>query len=112
VTVRRLLSLAAVVAVAAALAVPALASTKTIKVGDDYFVRAGRPPVVTVSKGTTVKWVWRGKIIHNVVAKSGPQRFRSKTQVTGSFSKKFTKGGTYNIVCEIHTGMAMTLKVH
>ncbi|HET7429355.1 MAG TPA: plastocyanin/azurin family copper-binding protein [Gaiellales bacterium] len=107
----KLLALAAAAATAAALAVPALAATRTIKVGDDYFVRAGTPPTVTVKKGTTVKWVWRGKVIHNVVARSGPQRFRSKTQVTGSFAKRFTKRGTYNIVCEIHTGMAMKLKV-
>ena len=108
---RKILSLAAAGAAAAALAVPALAATKTVKVGDDYFVRAGSKPTVTVTKGTTVKWVWRGKVIHNVVAKSGPQRFRSRTQVTGSFSKKFTKAGKYSIVCEIHTGMAMTLRV-
>jgi plastocyanin len=108
---RRLAALTAVVGAAAALAVPALAATKSIKVGDDYFVRAGRPPVVTVSKGTTVKWVWRGKIIHNVYAR-GPVNFHSATQVKGTYSKKLTKRGTYAIVCKIHTGMAMTLKVH
>jgi plastocyanin len=109
--IRRLATFTAIAGAVAAVAVPALAATKTIKVGDDYFVRAGRPPVVTVAKGSTVKWVWRGAIIHNVVG-HGPVNFRSKTQDKGTFSKKFTKRGTYRIVCEIHTGMAMTLKVH
>lgn len=108
---KKILALTATAGAAAALAVPADAATRSIKVGDNYFVRSGSRPTVTVKRGTTVTWVWRGKVIHNVVAKSGPQRFRSKTQVTGRFSKRFTKRGTYRIVCEIHTGMAMTLKV-
>jgi plastocyanin len=107
-----LLSAAALLAVAA-VAVPALAATRSVKVGDDYFVSKGSKPTVSVKAGTTVKWVWAGKAPHDVVVTSGPQKFRSgNAQVKGSYSKKVTKKGTYKIVCTIHQpSMAMTLKV-
>jgi plastocyanin len=93
--------------VAAALAVPALGATKSIALRDTFF----SPKSVTVSKGTTVKWVWRGKLAHNVTVKSGPVKFHSRTITNGSFSKRLTKAGTYRIVCTIHPGMNLTLKV-
>lgn len=97
----------AALALAAALAVPALAGTKTINIGDNFF----KPKTVTVSKGTTVKWNFKGKVAHNVTVTKGPQKFHSTTRSSGSFSHKMTKKGTYSIICTIHPGMAMTLKV-
>lgn len=108
---RKLLALTAATGVTAALAVPALAATKTVKVGDDYFVKSSGRPTVSVKKGTKVKWNWTGKSAHNVFVTKGPQRFQSKTFAKGSFSHKMTKKGTYSIVCTIHSGMEMTLKV-
>jgi plastocyanin len=98
---------AAVVA-AGALAVPALAATKSVQVKDDKFVASS----ITVKKGTTVKWTWKGKAPHDVSVTKGPAKFKSKVQTSGSFSKKLTKAGTYSIVCTIHApGMKMTIKV-
>jgi plastocyanin len=98
----------AAVAVAGALAVPALAATKTVQVKDNKFVAKS----ITVSKGTTVKWVWRGDAPHDVTVTKGPAKFKSKVQTSGSFAKKLTKKGTYSIVCTIHApGMKMTVKV-
>lgn len=92
-----------------ALAVPSLASsTKTVSVKDNVF----GPKSITVRKGTTVRWVWHGKAPHNVTVTRGPQRFRSKTQVRGNFSKRLTKKGTYTILCTIHApSMKMTIHV-
>jgi plastocyanin len=105
---KRLLAvLTAVAIVAAALAIPALAATRTITVGDNFF----KPASVTVAKGTTVKWVWKGKIAHNVTVKTGPVKFKSATMPKGTYSKRLTRKGTYAIVCTIHPGMKMTLKV-
>jgi plastocyanin len=106
---KKILAGAAAVAVAAgALAVPALAATKTVQVKDDKFVASS----ITVSKGTTVKWVWKGKAPHNVKVTKGPAKFASTTQVKGTYSKKLTKKGTYSILCTIHApGMKMTVKV-
>jgi plastocyanin len=93
-------------------AAPAAAATKNVKIGDDYFVRAGNPPTVTVSRGTTVKWNWRGRRQHNVLVRSGPASFQSALKRSGSYKRKLRKRGTYKIVCSIHEpDMAMTLKV-
>jgi plastocyanin len=105
----KLVAAGAATAVAAgALAIPAFAATKTVQVKDDVFV-ANR---ITVKKGTTVKWVWKGKAPHNVKVTKGPARFASTTQTKGTFSKKLTKKGTYTILCTIHApGMKMTITV-
>lgn len=106
---KKLIAAGAATAVAAgALAIPAFAATKTVQVKDDKFVASS----ITVSKGTTVKWVWKGKAPHNVTVTKGPAKFKSTTQVKGSYSKKLTKKGTYTLLCTIHApGMKMTIKV-
>jgi plastocyanin len=104
---KRTFALLAALALVGALAVPALGATKSIALRDTFF----SPKSVTVKKGTTVKWVWRGRLPHNVTVKKGPVKFHSSTKTKGSFSKKLTKRGTYRIVCTIHPGMNLTLKV-
>ena len=106
----RILPLALILAIA--LAAPAAAAPRNVKVGDDYFVRAGSPPTVSVKKGTTVKWNWTGRRQHNVVVQRGPVSFQSKLKRSGSYSRRMRRVGTYKIVCSIHQpDMAMTLKV-
>jgi plastocyanin len=96
------------VVTAGALAVPALAATKSVQVKDNKFVAKS----ITVKKGTTVKWVWKGKAPHDVSVTKGPAKFKSSVKTSGSFSKKLTKAGTYTIVCTIHApDMRMTIKV-
>jgi plastocyanin len=106
---KKLVAVGAATAVAAgALAIPALAATTSVQVKDKKFVAKS----ITVSKGTTVKWVWRGKAPHNVKVTKGPAKFSSTTQVKGSFSKKLTKKGTYTILCTVHApDMKMTIRV-
>jgi plastocyanin len=106
---RKLLAVA-VTATMLVLAVPALAATRTVKVGDNWFVRDGGVPTVTVSKGTTVKWVWKGSKPHNVHALSGPRRFASPVQKSGTFKKKLPKG-TYKIVCDVHGAGDQSMKL-
>jgi plastocyanin len=94
------------------LAAPAAAATRNVKVGDDYFVRRGSVPTVSVFKGTTVKWNWAGSRQHNVVVVSGPVKFQSALKRSGSFKRKMRRTGTYRIQCSIHApDMAMTLRV-
>ena len=107
----RMLPLVLIAALLAA-AAPAAAATRNVKIGDDYFVRAGSPPTITVYRGTTVRWNWRGYRQHNVVAQSGPSSFQSALRRSGSYSRKMRRVGTYKIVCSIHQpDMAMTLRV-
>jgi len=74
---RKLLVAVLIAAAFAVLAVPALAATRSVKLGDDYFVRKGSVPTVTVKKGTKVTWRWSGKDMHNVAVTRGPAKFRS-----------------------------------
>jgi plastocyanin len=91
---------------------PAAAKTRSVKVGDDFFVRKGSAPTVSVKKGVTVKWRWTGNDQHNVVVQKGPTSFQSALKTKGTFKKKMTKKGTYTIICNIHApDMRMKLKV-
>src|SRR5687768_13602302 len=96
---RKLLALVLAGALAGVLAASALAATKTVKVGDVYFVKRGTPQTVTVSKGTTVKWTWVGNLPHNVKVTKGPVKFTSPTQTSGTYKRKMRKRGTYKLVC-------------
>jgi plastocyanin len=116
---RKLIVLTVVAVCAAVVAVPAFASTKTIKLGNtgatsNWFIsKAKNHGTVTVEAGETVKWTWAGTFPHQLKVSSGPAKFTSKTQTKGSFSKKITKKGTYKIFCTVHGAKAqsMTLKV-
>ena len=109
---RKLLVAVLIAAAAAVLAVPALAATRSVKVGDDYFVRKGSVPTVTVKKGTKVTWRWAGKDMHNVAVTKGPVKFRSSYKSSGTFSKRLTRTGTYTVICSIHQpDMRMKLRV-
>ena len=109
---RKLLVLMSFAALSAVLAVPALAATRTVKVGDDYYVRKGSVPTVTVKKGTKVTWRWEGKDMHNVAVTKGPVKFRSSFKSSGTYSKTVRTAGTYTIVCTIHQpDMTMKLRV-
>jgi plastocyanin len=107
---RKLLVAALVAAVSAIFVSQALAA-RSLKVGDDYFVRKGDPPTVRVSKGTRVTWRWVGNDFHNLRVSRGPVKFASDYQDSGKFSRKMRRRGTYKIVCTVHEGMRMTLKV-
>ena len=104
---KKLIAVGAAGTVAAAFAVPALAATKSISVADDVF----KPKSTTVSKGTTVRFRWTGKNPHNVVRTSGPSFSQIGTRTKGSVSRKLSKKGTYKLVCSIHPGMNLTIRV-
>lgn len=106
----RIVLIALVLTLSLTVAAPALAKPRSVKIGDNFFVRASGVPTVKVRHGKVVKFKWTGHHEHNVVA-SGPASFHSSLKSTGSFSKKVTKKGTYTIICQIHSGMRMKLKV-
>lgn len=111
---RKLLATSIALAVAAlTAAIPALAATRTVKVGDNWFVRSSGVPTVTVKRGDTVRWRWVGDAPHNVTVRRGPVKFKSRTQSSGSYSKRLTRKGTYRIICTIHGAgdQSMVLRV-
>jgi plastocyanin len=116
--VRRILAPVALVALLAALAVPAMAAShkpqhKTVGVIDDAFA----PVKATVTPGSKITWKWSAlnADTHNVKLVSAPRgvkKFTSPSYTAGvSFSKQLTKPGTYRFVCTFHVNMRETIIV-
>ena len=88
-------------------------STKRVKVGDDYY----GPAKLTIKQGTKVKWTWLADNTNSHDVKlgqrpKGVKKFKSASAASDySFSHKFTKKGTYKIVCTLHHTMRMTIRV-
>ena len=109
---RKLLVPVLTAALAGPFAAEAVAATRAVSLGDDWFVRRGAPTSVTVKRGTTVKWSWTGRDLHNVFVARGPVKFSSSLKEDGTYRKRVTRAGTYRIVCSVHQpDMRMTLRV-
>ncbi len=104
---RRLLLVATVGAMLTATTIPALAATRGAELHDNFF----RPASLTVRSGDTLRFRWRGRARHNVTVTKGPQRFRSQTKASGSYRRRVTRRGSYRLVCTVHLGMRMSLRV-
>jgi plastocyanin len=106
-------TLIAIIAIAALMTLGGSAGAApktTVVLGDNFF----SPSTKTVRKGTKVRFKWTGRKRHNVTKVSGPGGgFASRTTKSRgvNFAKKFKKAGTYGLVCTIHAGMGMTLRV-
>jgi plastocyanin len=106
---RVIAALVAVAALAVAVAVPALAATKPVSVGPQ---KKFLPGSLSIKKGDTVRFRWTGNLPHNVRIASGPQKGQiASARKSGTVSRRFTKAGTYRIVCDIHPGMTLRLRV-
>src|SRR4051812_49557830 len=78
---KRLIALLVVAAaVAAAIAVPALAATKTVRVGPQI---SFGPKSVSIKSGDTVRFRWAGSLPHDVVITKGPG-IRGTKKISGS----------------------------
>jgi plastocyanin len=109
---RKLLASLLVLAALGVVASQAFAATRSVSVGDDWFVSKGRPKTITVRKGTTITWHFRGKSMHNVDASKGPVHFISGYKRRGTYSRTLRKPGTYVVYCDIHRpDMRMTIRV-
>jgi plastocyanin len=109
---RKLIASVLVLAALGIVASQALAATRSVSVGDDWFVAKGKPRSITVKKGTTVTWRFRGRTMHNVDARKGPAHFISSYKKNGTYAKTMRKPGTYVVYCDIHSpDMRMTIHV-
>jgi len=92
----------AVGALVVLLVVPANSAT-TVSVKDNFF----SPKRVTLGKGGSVTWKWKGRAAHNVTFRT----VHSTTKSRGSFTLKFNRKGTFAYRCTIHPGMTGTITV-
>jgi plastocyanin len=110
----RSLAAAALLAALAAFAVPAFAAThhsRTVKVGDFFFVKdSNHTPTVHVAKNTLMRWKFVGLTDHNVTVIRGPAKFHSRDMDHGVYRHLLRRQGTYLIECTIH-GFKMRLIV-
>jgi plastocyanin len=83
-----------------------------VYVVDNAFVRVVQRPVVRIKLNRTVTWRWRSRQSHSVSVRSGPERFATETRNRGTFTRRFSKAGTYRFECSLHApGMKMTVVV-
>jgi plastocyanin len=111
---RTLASVLAALVIAAATAIPVLASggahassRHTVTLSHIRY----HPGTLSIKRGDTVTWLWQDKgKEHNVTGKG----FKSKTMTKGSFGVRFTRAGTFNYHCTIHVseGMRGSIVVH
>jgi plastocyanin len=107
---RRIITLFAVFAVTMGLvASAAIGVTKNVGVKKSGSKWLFTPSALTIKKGDSVKWSWSGKVPHNV---SGPG-FTSTTANKATYKRRFTRKGTFRVICTIHAkkGQKMTVKV-
>jgi plastocyanin len=115
--VRKLLVLALALAGAglAVLAATALAATRNVTVGDNYFVRSRGVPTVHADRRDRIRWRFVGDRPHNVKVTRGPVRFTSPTKTSGTFTYpprgRRLRRGTYRIVCTIHGARDMSMRL-
>lgn len=98
---KKVISIAFVTVLFGALAMPAVAGTKTVSWG------FSSPHSITVSKGTKVTWSWSSGG-HNVV---GPG-LSTAVKARGSASRTFTSKGSFRYHCAPHAAaMYITVNV-
>lgn len=94
--------------------------TRTVSVADDKFA----PDDLTIKAGDSIDWVWSNDNAnaHNVTLAGGPDNLTdidkynlttpNSPSVQYSFKRKFTKTGSYNFICTLHsTVMNLSVKV-
>lgn len=78
------------------------AATATIQVKDNFF----GPRAVTVGKNTTLKFVWRGRLVHNVAV---GRKIILSNRRSGTGAIRVTRSVAFN--CTLHRGMNLAVRV-
>ena len=105
---RKLIVMAIVAGCLGTLASVAMAATRTVKVGDNYFVRASGTPRITVSKGTTIRFSFAGADNPHTVTRLRGPRFRSCSR---SCRRTLRRSGTYRLYCTIHGARDQSMRI-
>src|SRR6476620_994483 len=78
-----------------------LASAPTVSIiGHSPTTYAFAPQVLTIDRGTKVRWTWDSNAPHNVTFRKLGEHSKTKSQ--GSYSLTFAKKGTFHFICTVH----------
>ena len=77
----------------------------TVTVIDNRF----DPATVTIAPGQAVRWIFQGKMEHDVVAADGS--FVSELMTTGEYVKRFDTAGEFAYDCSVHPEMTGVVRV-
>ena len=77
-------------------------ATRTILVKDNFF----SPRSITVSRGTTLRFVWRGRGVHNVAL---GRRVLISNRRSGTGAVRVSSPVT--LICTIHSGQKLAVRV-
>lgn len=94
--------------IAACALVAAIAAT-TAFAATSVTWKVGSSKTIHIRKGGTVKWVWGDRQAHNVKGPGFTSPLKNRKGFT--FSHRFTKRGTFKVICQIHASMKTTVKV-
>jgi plastocyanin len=105
----RTIGLCLALAVTAALPASAGAGTAAAPAGVHTVLLkniAIHPATIRIHRGDTVRWLFRDRAVSHNVTSQGAMRFRSSSsRLSGSYSVRFTRRGTYRYHCTIHPSM-------
>ena len=94
--------IAALVAAVMTAATGHAAPRRTVRIHDIDF----HPSTLVVHRGDEVTWRFLDPEVSHNVTSVGRTRFRSSgSRMTGTYSVRFTRKGTYRYVCTIHANM-------
>jgi plastocyanin len=82
------------------------AATRTIRLKDSYF----SPSSLTRSGKATVRFVWAGKLGHNLIGRRIPSSYERARIRHKALTRTYGRG-TYKFTCTIHPGMTFRLRV-
>ena len=86
-------------------------AASSVSVGNNFF----SPSSKSVGRGGSISWVWRGGARHNVtgMTRSGRVVFRSRTTSRRGYryTKRFRSAGRFRVICTLHSGMRMSVRV-
>jgi hypothetical protein len=57
---------------------------------------------VSIPRGTRFTWRFTGSVPHDVTLVRGPEGFSAPWTLVGTFSRRFTRPGTYDLFCSLH----------
>lgn len=113
---RKPLTICVALAIAAALTASSAAgksASRTVEVGDNWFVRdSDAVPKITVKPNTTVRFKFVGEDAHNVWGyRGGTRKFKSSIRTEGVYERQLRVTGTYKVVCNIHGADDQSMRI-